>query len=92
MARQRARVRQRAALLGSRDAELLHLPVQHRTLHPQAGRGPLRPAHHPAGLAEGTEDVLPLGVGQRDRLGSWQGLRRPRALTPGLRGRRLQVA
>ena len=26
--------------------------------HPQAGRGPLGPAHHPVGLAEGNEDVL----------------------------------
>ena len=58
------------ALLRSRQAELLHLPVQHRTLHPQSGRGPLRPAHYPAGLAEGAEDVFPLGIGQRDSLDS----------------------
>ena len=69
----------RGALLGPGDAELLHLPLQRRALHPQASRGPLRPAHHPARLAEDAEDVLPLGVGQRDRLGRGSGGRRPRA-------------
>ncbi len=56
----------RGALFGPEDAGLLHLPVQHRTLHPQAGRGPLGRAHHSARHAEGTEDVLPLGVGERE--------------------------
>ena len=70
MARQRARAGANGrALLGSRDAEILHLPVQHRTLHPQAGGGSLGSAHHPARLAEGSEDVLPLGVGERERRG-----------------------
>ena len=58
------------ALLGPGDAEFSHFLLQGRTLHPQAGRGPLRAGHHPAGLAEGAEDVLPLGVGQRHRRGS----------------------
>ena len=54
------------ALLGPRDAELLHLPVQRGTLHPQADRGTFRAAQHPTCLAEDTENVLPLGVGQRE--------------------------
>ena len=29
-------------------------------------------AHYPARLAEGAEDVLALGVGERDRRGSWR--------------------
>ena len=71
------------ALLGPGDSEFSHFLLQGRTLHPQAGRGPLRAGHHPAGLAEGAEDVLPLGLGQRHRRGGrlW-----------GLRDSGLQVA
>ena len=63
------------------DAELLHLPLQGGPLHAQAGRGPVRAAQHPAGLAQDAEDVLPLGVGQRDRRG---GRRRRPATAAGL--------
>src|SRR6266849_6419912 len=38
------------------------------------------PAHHPAGIAEGAEDVLPLGVRQRDRRGGRRLGRRDRGL------------
>ena len=46
----------RQALLGPGDAELFHLLLQSGTLHSQAGRGPLRTAHHPASFAEDAED------------------------------------
>src|ERR1700720_2983015 len=57
----------RRALIGPGDAELGHLLLQSGTLHPQAGRGPLWTSHHPAGYAQDAEDMLPFGVGQRDR-------------------------
>src|SRR6266404_3960037 len=37
-------------LLGPGEAELLHLPLQGRTLHAQAGGGAVRAAHHPVGF------------------------------------------
>ena len=46
----------RVALVGPRDTELFHLFLQRGSLHPQASRGPFRPANHPVGLAEGVED------------------------------------
>ena len=42
--------------------------MQRGTLHPQADRGTFRAAQHPAGLAEGNENVLLLGVCQRERI------------------------
>src|SRR5882672_9708707 len=54
-------------LFGPGDAEPFHLPTQCGTFHPKAGRGPLRAAQHPAGLAESADDMLPLRVGQGDR-------------------------
>src|SRR5260370_14918122 len=61
----------RRALLGPGDAELFHLLLQRGTLHPQAGRGPLRTAYHPAGFAEGPEEAIPLGVGQGNHCSGW---------------------
>src|SRR5689334_16421726 len=55
------------ALLGPYDSELLHLPVQRGPLHSEAGGCTLRPAQHPAGFIECCENVLALGVGQRNR-------------------------
>ncbi len=67
VARQRARAGASGrALLGMGDAELLHLPVQYRTSHSETRRSPMRPAQNPAGLMQHAEDVLPLGVGQRE--------------------------
>src|SRR6266446_8214870 len=50
-------------LFGPGDAESFHLPTHCGTFHPKAGRGPLRAAQHPAGLAESAKDVLPFSVG-----------------------------
>ena len=38
---------------------------------PRRAAAPLGPPQYPAGLAEGTEDVLPLRVGQRNRHRNW---------------------
>src|SRR6266478_4204326 len=70
-------------LFGPGDAESFHLPTHCGTFHPKAGRGPLRAAQHPAGLAESADDMLPLRVSQRDCRGG-------RFLN--CRGRGLQVA
>lgn len=70
------------ALFGPRNAAPFHFPVQHRTLHPQTGGGSLGTAHYPACLAEGTQDVLALSVGQREPSGG-----RPRS-----RGRRAEIS
>ena len=57
----------REALLGPRDAELCHLLLQGGPLHSQSNRGPLWTTDYPVGIAEDADDVLPFGVGQRDR-------------------------
>jgi hypothetical protein len=68
LARQRVSARAGGlALVGSSDAELLHLPVQRGPFHPEAGGSALRPAQHPTGFLKRRKDVLALGVDQRNR-------------------------
>src|SRR5262249_24468538 len=55
------------ALDGAQDPELLYFRLQRGPLHRQPGRRTGRAAQYPAGFAEGSEDVLTLGVGQGDR-------------------------
>ena len=48
----------RAGTTGAGRFRVFSLSLARSILHPQAGGGPLRAGHHPAGLAEGAGDEL----------------------------------
>src|SRR5579883_861797 len=55
-----------SALARPRDAELFHLRLQGRSFHAKPGGGAIRTAQYPVGFAQGSQDVLALGLGQRN--------------------------
>ena len=59
------------ALLGLRNAEPFHLPLQRGTLHSETSCSAVGTANDPVSLAQRAENVLPLGIGQRYGLVAW---------------------
>ncbi len=51
------------------NTELLHLPVQRRALYAQSSGGAVGTAEHPDAVTEHGQDVLALGIRERDRRG-----------------------